>query len=368
MKGGFRLFSTIALILISLFYLVYPTFQNKTPVNLGLDLQGGMHLTLEVGVDELVKSLASDTDKTFDEVWQSTRTKVQASDADFIDTFVSDFENRDPNARLSRYFRNTEQNITRSSSNADIKTYLNTQADDAIKSSIDVVRNRIDRFGVTEPSIVKQGTRRIVVELPGVADSRRVRRLLRGTAQLQFRLMGDPTEVNASLQQIMAYYAKGTTDAPVDTSKAAKADTSKTAKADTSKVANAAKKTSKKPLDGIFAAIGQVTFGEVAAKDTATVMKLFKAPAVKAMWPKDVTPMWTASPVNDRVAADKKTDTVEKFHLLAVKNNVELTGERVTNSSVEFDQFTNAAEVSLAMDSDGANTWSRLTGSTVLPR
>jgi preprotein translocase subunit SecD len=353
MKGGFRLFSTIALIIISLYYLVLrPYMSEKPPVNLGLDLQGGMHVTLEVGVDALVKSLASDTDDAFNQVFKTTRGKVGATDRDFIDAFVSEFEARDANIRLSRYFRNVDAGITRRSSNNDIKTYLHKQADDALTGAIDVVRNRIDRFGVTEPSIVKQGSHRIVVELPGVSDAKRVRKLLRGTAQLQFRLMGEPQEINTSLTQVMAYYDKAVSPAQADTSKAAKADTSK-AKVDPKTPAT------KNPLTGVLTPTGGVAFGTAAAKDTSKVMNALKA--VPQFMPKGITPMWTSAPIN---RADKNAKE-EMYLLLAVRDKVELKGETITNSTVEFDQFTNAPKVTMAMNSEGSNTWSRLTGANV---
>lgn len=365
MKGGFRLYSTIALVLISLFYLVLqPYLTSKPPVNLGLDLQGGMHVTLEVGVDALIKSLASDTDATFDQVMKATRTKVGTTDLDFIDAFVQEFQAKDANVRLSRYFRNSDAGITRRSSNADISTYLHKQADDALNGAIDVVRNRIDRFGVTEPSIVKQGTRRIVVELPGVSDVKRVTKLLRGTAQLQFRLLGEPQDIATALGQMNEHYSKAATPA-ADTTKA-KTDTTATSAADTSKnIADLKKKVeadkkaaAKNPLAALTPT-GGVSFGTAAAKDTASVTRAIKA--TSHLLPKGIVPMWTSAPVN---RADKEAKE-EIYMLLGVRDKVELKGETITNSAVEFDQFTNAPKVTMAMNAEGTATWSRLTGANV---
>ena len=129
-----------------------------------------------------------------------------------IDAFLAEFTNREEGAQLSRYFRSDD--ITRRSSNEEVVAYLQQQADDAITGAIEVIRNRVDRFGVTEPSIQTQGSRRIVVELPGIDDPERVRRLLRGTALLEFRLMVDPAELNTSLQRMIDYFEVDVAAAP----------------------------------------------------------------------------------------------------------------------------------------------------------
>ncbi|HCR48329.1 MAG TPA: protein translocase subunit SecD, partial [Bacteroidetes bacterium] len=349
MKGGFRLYATIGLLVIALFYLIYPTTKNERPLNLGLDLQGGMQVTLEVGLEALVRDLATDRDEQFDKVLKAAGANARTSDVDVIATFVQEFEKRDANVRLSRYFRNTDEGITRKSTNAEIQTYLNAQADKAMDAAIKIVRDRVDRFGVAEPSIVKQGTRRISVELPGVANADRVRKLLRGTAQLQFHLMAEQNEVAASLEKIVAFYRDGGKNTPADTSKAAKADTTKkeTPKADNSK----------NPLLAIFTPVGGTAFGVAARKDTAKVAEMFRRPEVRAMMPAGVVPMWAVQPSGE--------PGKEVYNYLAVRSKVELKGDYITNADTQFDQFTNAPEVSLTMDSEGAGIWSRLTGANV---
>ena len=184
-------------------------------LNLGLDLQGGMHTTMEVGLRELLFQLAGDRrDDLFDQVLAAANMRSQEEGISLIDAFVEEFESRDPEASLSRYFRSEE--ITRRSSNTEVTDYLRAQVTDAIGRAMQVIRNRVDRYGVTEPSIQTQGNRRIVVELPGVDDPERVRRLLKGTARLEFRLMADPGELNSSLQRIINYYEVDIA-APADT-------------------------------------------------------------------------------------------------------------------------------------------------------
>ena len=239
MQGnGFKIAITVFFLVLSGYYL-YPSVQNyllqrrmqgmeeearldyerdnfarissveERALKLGLDLLGGMHVTLEVNVDALIHDLATDPDATFDEVLRTSSAQATSNDAPVIDTFVETFEARDPNARLSRYFRDSDAGITRRSTNAEVADYLRSEADDAVARAIEIIRQRVDRYGVTEPSIQRQGTRRIVVELPGVDDEERVRKLLRGTARLEFHLMAEPDALRRSLQQIIEHYEEG---------------------------------------------------------------------------------------------------------------------------------------------------------------
>ena len=144
-------------------------------LSLGLDLQGGMHVTLEVGTPQLILELAgSNRDNELDEVVQLAQEVAEENDTDFIDEMQLEFERRDPDARLSRYYRSESQDITRRSTNDEIVAFLKIQRDAALDRAIEIIRTRVDRFGVTEPSIIKQGQSRIVVELPGVDDEERL--------------------------------------------------------------------------------------------------------------------------------------------------------------------------------------------------
>ncbi|MDA0378483.1 MAG: protein translocase subunit SecD, partial [Bacteroidetes bacterium] len=225
MQGnGFKIFLTVFFLVMSGYYL-YPSAQkyflnrelnamtaeerqayenenlvrirsiDEKALNLGLDLLGGMHVTLEVRVEALIRELATDVDQTFDEVFAAANAQAASSaDDNIIQAFVDEFEARDADARLSRYFRNEAAGITRRSSNADVAAYLQTEANEAVSRAMSIIRDRVDRYGVTEPSIQQQGSRRIVVELPGIDNPERIRGLLRGTARLEFRLMVDPAE------------------------------------------------------------------------------------------------------------------------------------------------------------------------------
>ena len=333
-------------------------------LKLGLDLQGGMHITLEVGLVDLLQELAGDRrDEVFDAVLAAASSRALAQDNSVIDAFVQEFENRDPDASLSRYFRS--EDITRRSSNADVIGYLRQQEDDAITRAIEVIRNRVDRFGVTEPSIQRQGSRRIVVELPGIDDPERVRRLLKGTARLEFRLMADPGELNLSLQRMIAHHE---VDVAADTvSHADRADNevpSDSAVADTSFDVSQLLSSDNEVAAGnalldVLRPVGQgtVILGEVSERDTAAFNGLMRDPSVQRLLPRDIELLYHANP--------SAGGGIELYIVLAVNTNAELTGEVITDARADFDQTTNQPLVSMKMDSEGSRIWSRLTGANI---
>ena len=331
-------------------------------LNLGLDLQGGMHITMEVGLRELISELAGERrDETFDEVLAAADARSEAENVSLIDAFVDEFENRDPDASLSRYFRSEE--ITRRSSNSEVTQYLQVQGADAIERAMQVIRNRVDRFGVTEPSIQTQGSRRIVVELPGIDDPERVRALLKGTARLGFHLMADPGELNSSLQRIISYYEVDVAP-PADSLDAGEEEIDEDADSDTTfdvsqlldevddldEVGN--------PLLDVLIPSGQgVVFGDVAAQDTAAFNALMADPEVQAMLPRDIELRYDANP--------RSASGPEYFPVLAVNKNIELTGDVITDARADFNPTTNQPLVDMEMNSEGARIWSRLTGANV---
>ena len=327
-------------------------------LKLGLDLQGGMHVTMEVRTDALIRELATDADQTFEEVLAAARTTADETGNSIIDAFVLEFERRDPNARLSRYFRDSDAGITRRSTNAEVSQYLLGQADNAIDRAISIIRDRVDRYGVTEPSIQKQGTRRVVVELPGIDDPERVRNLLKGTARLEFHLMAEPEDLARSLQQTIAWY-----DMEVDTADAAiTEDPDSTALADTSAVADLFEDVLEEPTNPLLAVMqpsGQgVQFGLVSEQDTARVRELLSVPAVRDMLPVGVDLLYDANP------AGVTEDGLEMYYLLGVRDQIELSGEVITSARVDFDEL-NLPEVTMVMNSEGSRTWARLTGANV---
>ena len=303
--------------------------------------------------------------------------RSNTEDASLIDVFLEEFEERDPNASLSRYYRSEE--ITRRSTNAEVTLYLQQQADDAIVRAIEIIRNRVDRFGVTEPSIQRQGSRRIVVELPGIDDPERVRNLLKGTARLEFRLMADGTELNTSLQRIIELFEVDVTadttqaDSTASTEAGDTADPlptvaeSDTTEADTT--FDVSQLIASDDGDDSFAGnrfldvlqpIGQgsVVFGRVSEQDTSAFNEILRDPKVLALLPRNIELVYTANPVNEG-------EEIEFYDVLAVNDEPELTGEVITDARADFDQTTNQPLVSMNMDSEGARIWSRVTGANI---
>lgn len=306
-------------------------------LTLGLDLQGGMHVTLELATPQLMRELAREyIDTDFEAVITAATAAAFEKNSDVIDEFAAEFERRDSEARLSRYFRSDADNITRRSTNIEVVQYLKNQRNAAVDRAIQIVRNRIDRFGVTEPSIARQGANRIIVELPGVDDEQRVRNLLKGTARLEFRLTADTDELLSSLQRTVEYF-NVTEIAPGDS------------------IA-----TQQNKLLEVFIPQGRgVVYGSAADRDTASVMELLNRAEVQRLLPRDVVLMWTARP--EFVAED----ATRFFSLIGVRRNVELTGEVITEARPTFDPMTNEPQVAMSMNREGASRWARITGANI---
>ena len=328
-------------------------------LKLGLDLQGGMHVTMEVRTDALIRELATDADQTFEEVLTAARVLSDETGNSIIDVFVMEFERRDPDARLSRYFRDSDAGITRRSTNAEVSQYLLDQADNAINRAISIIRDRVDRYGVTEPSIQKQGTRRVVVELPGIDDPERVRNLLRGTARLEFHLMAEPEELPAfpgtgdcPLQRAGEHHHGGGRGRKMD------AETDSTFAAE-DLFDELEEDEPTNPLLEVMQPVGQgVRFGLVSEQDTARVSELLSVAAVREALPIGVDLLYDAKP------AGLTEDGLEMYYVLGVRDQIELSGEVITSARVDFDEL-NLPEVTMVMNSEGSRTWARLTGANV---
>jgi preprotein translocase subunit SecD len=369
MQGnGFKIGTIVAFLALTIYYL-YPTVQYQLEQNyiedlspseaaqyteenaekleslrsnilsLGLDLQGGMHVTLEVGVPQLIRELAGENaDQLLNDVIDVADQRALENNSDFIDEMVAEFESRDPDARLSRYYRNDAMDITRRSTNEEIATFLKTQRQSALDRAVEIIRTRVDRYGVTEPSIVKQGQNRIVVELPGVEDKERVRNLLKGTARLEFRLAADADEFRSFVNQTYEYY--DSFEQPSDT-------------------ADSVVNNQFNPLDEVLVpAQNPYLFGYATPEDTSRVMDLLRTEEVQRMMPRNTTVMWSANPLPGQAGE-------ELYQLIGVRTQIELTGDVIEAASVQFDPATNVPEVSMSMNSEGARKWGRITGANI---
>ncbi len=306
-------------------------------LSLGLDLQGGMYVTLEVGTPQLVLELAGDfADDYLEDVLRTARTISEDQRTDFIDEFVAEFERRDSEALLSRYYRSDGANITRRSTNSEISSYLKDQRTAAVERAIEIIRSRVDRFGVTEPSILQQGDSRIVVELPGVDDEERVRDLLRGTARLEFRLTPEVDEIRNVKQQIANYFSNMAEEDSLGSD---------------GEVKN---------LLEVFDLRGtnDYSFGYAAAMDTSTVNRILRTEAVQNLIPRNMTLLWGAN-------AFAQDNGIGLYEMIAVRSQIELTGDVISEARVAFDPATNVPEVSMTMDSEGGRRWARITGANI---
>lgn len=342
-------------------------------LKLGLDLRGGMHVTLEVRLDALIRELAVDRDAVFEEVIVEARDEARSGTESMIDAFAASFAERDPNALLSRYFRDDDANITRRSTNDEVIEYLRNEADEAVLRAIEIIRQRVDRFGVTEPSIQRQGTRRIVVELPGIfdpnaedpnstdRDTERVNNLLQGTARLEFRLMAEPSDLMRTLSLALEEYevelmaADTTEESVIAEGDSAVSDEDLTESiesllADEEEVNN--------PLRELVLpqTSGGVRFGAVAASDTAAFNALLREEKFQELLPVNTTLMYTASP---ELFGDD-----EAYFVLGVQEEVALDGGVITDARVDYTEL-NQPKVSMEMNSEGARAWAQITGANV---
>ena len=332
-------------------------------LKLGLDLQGGMRVVLEVDVLQLVNDIAKNKDDNFAAILKEVREQSGSNDESVIPIFGRKFQER--GIRLSRYFGNI-----RDADNA-VLTYLNGETEKAIDRAIEIVRNRVDQYRVSEPNIQKQGSRRIIVELPGVKDEREVESLLQGTAKLEFRLLRDPAIAYRVMQSIDDFLAGKVPTDTSDASKTAKKEEkpkdaledllagNKPAASDTSKEAQFVRE---HPFFS-YVSPDQRNTGEgyVLENNRDRVMRLLARPDVQRILPIDFEFLWSAK-------TDQSPDGQKFYHLYAVKRVPELTGGVVVDARANVDPEDNRPIVNMEMNAEGAREWARITGANVNKR
>ncbi|MFM7078168.1 MAG: protein translocase subunit SecDF [Bacteroidota bacterium] len=376
-------------------------------LNLGLDLRGGMNVTLEVSVVDLLRSLSNNsTDPTFNKAIEEALQMQKNSQKDFVTLFGEAFAKVDPNAKLAAVFSTMElqDRISFGSTNEQVLAVIREEADNAISRSFNILRTRIDKFGVTQPNIQQLGSGKILVELPGVKEPNRVRKLLQGTAKLEFWETWNNDEVISYLEkineQLRKTQPKSSTEAALADSLTASADTdakqdttqqvaSDTAKSDTTDLlaeikkdttgalkdtANTAENFAKEnPLYAVLSlaifqnAQGQQELqkgpvvGYAAVKDTARVNAIFARDDIRAMLPKNMKFLWGVKPPT-------KEATVHE--MIAIKTNgrdgnAPLDGSAISDARQDFGQFNGKPEITMRMNAEGAQVWKRLTAENV---
>ncbi|WP_411972158.1 protein translocase subunit SecDF [Sphingobacterium sp. Lzh-3] len=348
---------------------------------LGLDLKGGMNVTMEISLDELIRNLANNPkDEKFNKALEQAVAKSKTSAKTVVALFMEEYKSIGATTPLSTFF-STKDNaalIKPGDSDSKVESFLQKEADNAIQNSYKVLRTRIDKFGVASPNIqIQQGTNRILIELPGVKDESRVRNLLQGSAKLEFYETYTNQEIYPILENIDKTLASTLKAAPAATTNAA-ADTSKKSddllsnltggKKDAKKDSAAVNLGQKNPLFEILRANAylnenqQPTLGPgplvgiASLKDTAKVNAYLQRPEVKSILPGNLKLLWAVKP---------EQKTPEQLSLYAIKgsgqdNGAVLTGDVITDATANFDD-KNQPVVGMQMNSEGAHQWKKIT-------
>lgn len=374
-------------------------------INLGLDLKGGMNVMLEISVEDVVRALSNDSqDPVFNAALSQARSEQKTSAEDFITLFSRAYADLSGDAPLALIFNTQElrEKISPTSTNEQVIRVLREEAESAIDNSYNVLRSRIDRFGVTQPNIQKIGASgRILVELPGVKEPERVRKLLQGTASLEFWLTYNNTEIfpmleqantvirelqkasdasrtaeeQEALQETEVVDATEITDGEVTEVTVREESAEQDLLAELENHPDAAAMTAGEDameefplfakLSPALAETGQVMNGPVIgyakSYDTAAVNSMLNTPQVRMMLPRDVKLMWGVKPIDPAETT---------YELYAIKANTRdgkapLDGAAVADARGDFAEQGSAAEVSMTMTPTGSKTWARMTADNI---
>lgn len=329
-------------------------------IKLGLDLQGGMRVVLEVSTSQLLAKLANNPDDTFEEILKEAEEEAVLSDESIVDIVGRKLTER--GIRYSRYFGTIRQDDDQ------ILAGLKEDTDDAVTRALEIIRNRVDQYGVAEPSIQRQGSRRIIVELPGVAREEEAKRLLQGTALLEFRLLKEPEftisvmqKIDESLAKAMGVLDTDTTQSDIGETSIAEGDTSLVAD-DTLSTEDLSEEEFKKQHPFFTIALldpqGGSADAYVKGDDKSKLLLMLSRPEVQKVIPNNVEFVFSAKPIGQR-------DVQDVYIMYLVNNEPELTGGVVTDAQANIDPNSSSPIVSMTMNSEGATDWARITGANV---
>jgi SecD/SecF fusion protein len=364
----------------------------KTELNLGLDLQGGMHVTLEVSPIEIVKGISGNSqDENFLQALETAKQTIKGTQLDFVEEFYRSYQQLAPGEKLSYIFA-TEANqgkISLKSTDEEVLQVINDEVNGAIDRSFNILRTRIDRFGTSQPNIQRlPGTGRIQIELPGVDNPARVRKLLQGVAKLEFWEVYEPNEIGTTLSGINDLLVKemqakleleksddntegtsGNSDEALDNlfedeadTTAADDDLAAQLESDSTALDSAAFNSQVSPL---FSLIDQ-RFGGLFynLKDTSQINRILKRDDVKSIIPATMKFLWAIKPVKNQDPSDSE----EILELYSIKTSrggkAPLTGEVITDARQDIDQRSSPS-ISMNMNATGAKKWKKLTASNI---
>ena len=370
----------------------------ETQIGLGLDLKGGMNVILEISVPDVVDVLADHkTDAAYVKSMSEAKKEEETSQSDFISLFINAYHKNAPGHRLAEIFA-TQQlkgKVSTQSSDAEVEKALRAEVQAAIDNSFNVVRNRIDKFGVVQPNIQKLEGQdgRIMVEMPGVREPERVRKLLQGSANLEFWETYNSQEVTPYLSQLDQRMAGLTGDEKADTAAAQKAneevaaaeakkdttteakpkfeikkegqDAAATAAAGKTNEAQLEKMKKQHPLLAILQLAPQGSLSVVGyanVRDTAEINKCIYGEAAKQILPSDLKLMWGAKPASE---TNKNVYELYALKVTGTNGRAPLEGDVITDAKDEFEQLSGRPSVSMQMNSDGARRWAALTKANV---
>ena len=370
-------------------YWWYYTYQQcrEMEISLGLDLKGGMNVILEVSIPDVIKALADNKpDENFNQALATAAKQATNSQDDVITLFIKEYHRIAPDAKLSELFatQQLKDKVNQKSSDAEVEKVLRSEVKAAVENSYNVLRTRIDRFGVVQPNIQSLEDRmgRIMVELPGIKEPERVRKLLQGSANLEFwetytakELLPVMQSVDNKLRDVLATTASTTTDSTevIATEEVVAEATPAKAISAADSIAAALKGNQQEasinmeqikkehPLMAILQlnSSGQgPIIGYANYKDTAEVNKYLAMREVIAELPKDLRLKWGVAPAD----FDKKGQTFELYAIKSTERNgkAPLEGDVVTDAKDDFDQHGKPS-VSMSMNTDGARRWAQLT-------
>ena len=352
----------------------------ETQIGLGLDLKGGMNVILEVSVPDVVETLADHkTDAAFVKSMKEAKAEEETSQKDFITLFIKAYHKNAPGHRLAEVFATQQMQgkVSAQSSDSEVEKALRAECSSAIDNSFNVVRTRIDKFGVVQPNIQKlEGQEgRIMVEMPGIREPERMRKLLQGSANLEFWETFNADEIAPLLSQVDQRFANGGQEQAAADTAAAKADTVKAAakkeaklqlKGTDSEGAKASKKAEADmakmhPLLSRLQVIGQglSVVGYASVRDTAAVNKIIYSAVAKQILPANLRLLWSAKPA-DGIQA-KNFYELHAIKVTTTNGRAPLEGDVVTDAKDQFNNISGQPEVSMSMNTDGARRWAALT-------
>ena len=373
-------------------YLGVYSYQNclETQIGLGLDLKGGMNVILEISVPDVIENLADHkTDAGFTNAMKEARAQEEANGGDFVSLFINAYHKSAPGHKLAEVFatQQLQGKVSPQSSDAEVEKAIRSSVQDAIDNSFKVVRTRIDKFGVVQPNIQKlegqQG--RIMVEMPGISQPERMRKMLQGSANLEFWETYNSEEIAPYLQQLDTRLANGDHEVEAKDSVAADSAKNEVAKAEPAKAApklnlkkgdeakskiNAEKQSAAAikahPLLARLQLVpgqGLSTVGYASVRDTAAINKLIHSALAKQVLPSDLKLLWSAKP-----ADHLNVKNIYELHALKVTTSTgraPLEGDVITDAKDEFEPTTGAPCVSMKMNTEGARRWAQMTKANV---